>query len=87
MVCLEVVKKLTELLAIDIDLGELTIASDNLAETLNKLIGENEQMRNFLKALEEQYDHEGSAPNTEVEGAGQIIKDIEDFLRNQRRNG
>jgi len=87
MVCLEIEKKIIELLGIDVDLKELKTASDNLAEMLNRLIGENEQMRSFLKALEEQYDLEGSAPNTEVEGAGQIIKDIEDFLRNQRRNG
>jgi proteasome assembly chaperone (PAC2) family protein len=87
MVCLEIEKKIIELLGINVDLEELKTASDNLAEMLKRLIGENEQMRNFLKALEEQYDLEGSAPNAEVEGAGQIIKDIEDFLRNQRRSG
>ena len=87
MVCLEIVIKITELLGISVDLGELRKAADNLFETLNKLISENEQMRVFLKALEEQYDLEGSSPNTELEGADQVIKDIEDFLRNQRYNG
>ena len=87
MVCLEIVKKITEMLEIGVDLGELRKAADNLFETLNKLISENEQMRVFLKALEEQYDLEGSSPNTELEGADQVIKDIEDFLRNQRYNG
>jgi proteasome assembly chaperone (PAC2) family protein len=87
MVCLEVTKKIIELLGIYVDLAELSNAAANLGETLNRLIAENEQMRTFLKALEEQYDHEGGAPNIEVEGAGQIIKDIEDFLRNQRNSG
>ncbi|MGD0857160.1 MAG: PAC2 family protein [Dehalococcoidia bacterium] len=87
MVCLEIVKKITELLQIGVDLGELKKAADNLFEMLNKLISANQQMSVFLKALEEQYDLEGSAPNTELEGTDQVIKDIEDFLRNQRYNG
>jgi len=87
MVCLEVTSKVAAVLGIGVDLSELTAAADNLSKTLDRLIDGNEQMRNFLKALEEQYDLEGSAPNTEVEGAGQIIKDIEDFLRNQRYKG
>ena len=87
MVCLEIVKKITELLQIGADLGELKKAADNLFEMLNKLISANQQMSVFLKALEEQYDLEGSAPNTELEGTDQVIKDIEDFLRNQRYNG
>jgi proteasome assembly chaperone (PAC2) family protein len=87
MVCLEIVRKITELLGIDVDLDELRKASANLFEMLNKLISGNPQMSVFLKALEEQYDLEGSSANTEFEGADQIIKDIEDFLRNQRYNG
>ena len=87
MVCLETVKKISEMCGIQIDMTELDTAAANLFATLNKLLSENEQMRSFLKALEEQYDLEGSSPNIQVEGAGQIIKDIEDFLRNQRRNG
>jgi len=87
MVCLEIVKKIIELLEIEVDIDELRKAADNLFEMLNKLISANQQMSVFLKALEEQYDLEGSAPNTELEGADQIIKDIEDFLRNQRYNG
>ncbi len=87
MVCLEIVKKITRLLDIGVDLGELNKAADNLFEMLNNLISVNQKMRLFLGALEEQYDHEGGAPNTEPEGSDQIIKDIEDFLRDQRYNG
>ena len=43
-------------------------------------------MRNFLNALEQQYDNEGSALGEEIMGADQIIQDIEDFLRNQRQD-
>lgn len=84
MVCLETVKKISEMCEIGINTTELTRAAAALHETLNRLLSENEQMRSFLKALEEQYDIEGSSLNVQVEGAGHIIKDIEDFLRNRR---
>jgi proteasome assembly chaperone (PAC2) family protein len=84
MVCLQIVKKLASLLDIQVPLMELTRSSDHLEDVLNKLLAENEQMRNFLKALELQYDQEGSALGEEIIGSEQIIKDIEDFLRQQR---
>lgn len=55
-----------------------------LLDMLNTLLQENGQTRNYLKALENQYDLEGSSLNVDIEGADQIIKDIEEFLRNQR---
>ncbi|MBN1375498.1 MAG: PAC2 family protein [Dehalococcoidia bacterium] len=86
IVCLEIAKKISLLLNIDIDFSELNKASIYLFEMLNKLISENEQMRNFLNSLEDQYDLEGGPSDIEVEGTDQIIKDIEDFLKNQRYN-
>jgi proteasome assembly chaperone (PAC2) family protein len=87
MVCLETVRKTAELCEFEINTGELAKAAASLYSALDRMVAENDQMRDFLKALEEQYDREGSLPNTGVEGAGRIIKDIEDFLKNQRRNG
>ncbi|MBN1690634.1 MAG: PAC2 family protein [Dehalococcoidia bacterium] len=84
MVCLETVKKIAALLALDLDLGDLKRSADSLCGILNKLISENEQMRIFLRSLEEQYDLDGNAIGVEPEGSEQIIKDIEDFLRDQR---
>jgi proteasome assembly chaperone (PAC2) family protein len=86
VVCLETVKKMSEMCEIQIDTAEMERAAADLYATLNRLLSENEQMRSFLKALEEQYDLEGSSLNMEVAGAEHVIKDIEDFLRNQRGN-
>jgi proteasome assembly chaperone (PAC2) family protein len=86
MVCFETIKKISAVLDIDINLTEIKKSADTLFNILNRMLYENEQMRNFLQALEEQYDREGSNLGIEVEGAGQIIKDIEDFLRNQHQN-
>ena len=86
MVCLEIVRKISAILDIQVNLMELTKSAEYLQDVLNKLLSENEQMRNFLNALEQQYDNEGSALGEEIMGADQIIQDIEDFLRNQRQD-
>ncbi|MDD5312495.1 MAG: PAC2 family protein [Dehalococcoidia bacterium] len=86
IVCLEMVKKVSAVLDIAVNLDELNKAADNLYAMLNTLLGENEQMRTFLKTLEEQYDIEGSNLGGSLEGADKIIKDIEDFLKSQRRD-
>ncbi|MDD5398089.1 MAG: PAC2 family protein [Dehalococcoidia bacterium] len=85
MVCFETVKKIITLLALDLDLGDLKRSADSLCGILDRLISENEQMRIFLRSLEEQYDLDGNATGVEPEGSEQIIKDIEDFLRDQRQ--
>jgi proteasome assembly chaperone (PAC2) family protein len=88
MVCFEIIKKMSAVLGIDVSLADIKKSADSLFTILNRLLYENEQMRNFLRALEDQYDQVGSSPGTEatVAGADQIIKDIEDFLRNQRQD-
>jgi hypothetical protein len=86
MVCLETIKKISSLLGLEVDLNDLRKSAEGLYGILHKLISENEQMRIFLRSLEEQYDLDGSITGTEPEGSAQIIKDIEDFLRSQRQD-
>ncbi|MGA2368190.1 MAG: hypothetical protein ABSF74_06445 [Dehalococcoidia bacterium] len=86
MVCLEIVKKLASILDISIDLHDLKGAAHKLYQVLNKMLTENEQMNDFLKSLEIQYDLEGSSFGTEAEGDDQIIKDIEYFLKRKRQD-
>ena len=86
MVCLKILTTMAAFLGIDIDLNELKRSADSLNTILNKLLAENDQMRNFLQSLEEQYDIDGSGQGMEPEGSAQIIKDIEDFLNNQRQD-
>ena len=84
MVCLETMMKINSLLGLEIDLGDLRKSAESLRGILDRLLSENEQMRVFLRSLEEQYDLDGSVTGTEPEGSAQIIKDIEDFLRSRR---
>ncbi|MGA9048827.1 MAG: PAC2 family protein [Dehalococcoidia bacterium] len=86
MVCLEIVKKLASILGVSVDLHELKRSSQKLYQILTKMLAENEQMNDFLKSLETQYDLEGSSLGTQVEGDDQIIKDIEYFLKRKRQD-
>jgi len=86
MVCLETVKKVSALLELELDIGDLKKSAESLYGILDRLLSENEQMRTFLRSLEEQYDLDGNASGAEPEGSAQIIKDIEDFLRGQRQD-
>jgi hypothetical protein len=44
-------------------------------------------MQLYIKKLEEQYEIEGITPGEPLQGADRIIKEVEDFLRSQRRKG
>jgi len=84
MVCLSLVKKIAELTEIEIDLTELIKTGEYLNEMLNRLLGDSEELQQYIKTLEEQYDIEGTAPREPSPGADRIIREVEDFLRNQR---
>lgn len=84
MACLGLVKKLTELLEIEIDTRELLIAGEHLQDMLNRLLSDNEELQMYIKKLEEQYELEGITPGEPSQGADRIVREVEDFLRNQR---
>jgi proteasome assembly chaperone (PAC2) family protein len=87
MVCLSLVKKLTALLNIEINVDELVKAGEHLQGMLNQLLSDSEDLQLYIQKLEEQYEIEGITPGQPLEGADRIIKEVEDFLRNQRRKG
>jgi len=87
MVCLGLVKKLTELLEIEIDIKELIKAGEYLQDMLNRLLADSKELQLYVKKMEEQYELEGITPREPLQGADRIIKEVEDFLRNQRRKG
>lgn len=86
-VCLGLLRKLLGLLEIEIDLSEITEAANSLQETLDRLLAENEELRLYIQQLEEQYDIEGTVPGQVLEGTDKIIREVEDFLRKERRGG
>jgi proteasome assembly chaperone (PAC2) family protein len=87
MVCFGLVRKLTELVEIEIDLTELIKAGEYLQDMLNRLLADSEELQLYIKKLEEQYEIEGIGPREPSPGADRIIREVEDFLRNQRRTG
>jgi len=87
MVCLALVRKLTELMEIEIDLTELIKAGEYLKDMLNRLLADSEELQVYIKKLEEQYEIEGITSREPSPGADRIIREVEDFLRNQRRQG
>jgi proteasome assembly chaperone (PAC2) family protein len=87
MVCLALLRKLTGLLEIQIDLEELNNAGEYLQQMLIRLLAESDELSQYVKKLEEQYDLEGTAPAVPLEDANRIVKEVEDFLRNERHKG
>jgi proteasome assembly chaperone (PAC2) family protein len=85
MACLALVRKLSELMEIEIDLTELIKAGEYLQDMLNRLLAESEELQLYIKNLEEQYEIEGITSREPSPGADRIIREVEDFLRNQRR--
>jgi len=87
VVCLALLKKLTEIMEIEIDLTELIKAGEYLRDMLNRLLADSQELQLYVKNLEEQYESEGITPTEPSPGADKIIREVEDFLRNQRRKG
>jgi len=85
IVCLGLVKKLMELLEIEIDLKELEKAGEYLQDMLDRLLSDSEELQLYVKKLEEQYELEGITPREPLQGADRIIKEVEDFLRDKRQ--
>ena len=87
MVCLGLVRKLIELMEIEIDLTELIKSGEYLQDMLNRLLADSQELQLYIKKLEEQYEIEGITPREQSPGADRIIREVEDFLHNQRRKG
>jgi proteasome assembly chaperone (PAC2) family protein len=85
MVCLGLVQKLAGLMEIEVDLTELIKAGEYLQDMLNRLLSDNEELQQYIKKLEEQYEIQGTSLGELSPGADRIVKEVEDFLRSQRR--
>ena len=84
MVCLALLKKLSELMEIQIDLEEVKKAGEYLQQMLSRLLAGSDQLCQYVRKLEEQYDLEGTAPAEPLEDTNRIVKEVEDFLRSER---
>lgn len=80
--CVELVLMLNNLLGINVEVEKLRRAAEQTDRALARLVSENPHLRSHLEKLEEQYDAE-SVPDEPVNGAEQVVSDIEDFLRHE----
>jgi len=87
MVCFELLKKLTELLGIQIDLEEIEKAGMYLREMLSRFLAGSSELQDYIQKLEAQYDMEGTAPPEPSADTDRIIKEVEEFLRTERNKG
>jgi len=87
MACHALLRKLTKFLEIELDLEELRKAGEYLQDMLSRLLAESDQLRRYVQQLEEQYAAEDTAPREPSEDANRIIREVEDFLRNERHRG
>ena len=82
---LAVLERLQRLLDTRFDLGELATASDRFREQLETTIAGDPQMRSYLERLESAL-AEAEAEEAELPEAGDLVGDIEEFLRGNSEN-
>lgn len=76
-----VLKKLIKLLGVDLDLGELNEASNELEKQIDKVIANNPEFRNFIKKLERDCGEEGK--NDHIPMQSENVIRMEDFLKKE----
>lgn len=86
-VCLGLLRRMVGLLELDVDLTEVEEAAEYLDDTLSRFLEKNEELRLYVKQLEEACGAEGAERPSPPRGMGKIIRDVEDFLRQEREKG
>ena len=82
-------KRLTQILNLEVPLGELSDACVAFEAQVSKAISGNEEVSSYVRRLEERYDRaverQAQEPQEELPPSDVVIKDLEDFLRQQQR--
>ena len=86
--CHALLTRVCTLLALPLNLDDLRAAGEYLDEKLNRLIGQNEGLRLYVRRLEEQLGGSAEAASqSEAEDTERIIRDVEEFLRREQHRG
>ncbi len=86
-VCHALLARLCPLLGVALNLGELQAAGEYLDKTLNRLLAQNEELRLYVRRLEEQVEGSRERAAEGEEDTERIIRDVEEFLRREQRRG
>lgn len=81
-VSLALLNKLKQFLNIDWDLEDLKLAAASFDEEISKILVTQPEIQSYVQHLEEQYE-EGV---TDIASPEVLMKDLEDFLRDQRKD-
>jgi proteasome assembly chaperone (PAC2) family protein len=79
---------LDEVLELRLNLAEMRVVADEFVRQVSMAVRDNDEVRERIRTLEEQYDAQGGPPEPqrppEFGPTGAIIADLEEFLREQR---
>lgn len=78
MVSYALLKRITRILEVEIDLQDIKREGERLVSQINKLIGQEPKLQGYVKKLEEDYEFRRKS-----EDKDQLMKEIEDFLGKQ----
>ncbi len=75
-------KNLVSLLDLPFDLGELAAAADTFDAEVVKAVEQDEQLREYIKKLEDRYDEK--VASSDMPDPADVVRELELFLRSQR---
>ncbi|MBI2957328.1 MAG: PAC2 family protein [Chloroflexi bacterium] len=82
-VCMALVETLSRFVGITVDLQDLKLASEQTDHALDHLVADNPLLRSQVKEMEDIYDSEARGRDRPLESTDAVIRDVEDFLRNE----
>lgn len=85
-VCMSLLETLGRFIGVAVDVEDLRLASVQMDRALDSMVSGDPQLRAQVKEMEEAYDSEMGAEKTS-EGTEEVIRDLEDFLRNEGTRG
>lgn len=84
-VCYALLVKLTAMLGLDVDLESARMAGEYMDEMVDRALGQNADLRQYVETLEKAYDTPETTPQLPPEPSEKIIREVEEFLRQERQ--
>ena len=82
---LALLEKLRSLVDFDVDLKELDLAGEAFEEDVTKAIAKRSDVSSYVTKLERRYDASHRPEDDEMPDAGDMVRELEQFLRSQHR--
>ena len=70
------------MLSLSVDLSRLTAMADSYDREVGQVIAEDEQLRDYIKTLEQRFD--GGGVETDMPDPAELVRELEHFLRAER---